>query len=481
MCQRVWGDAAATLAATSPAAGAQANGWRLRCRGPLWLHPRRGAFDGAAPSPGAAQDWPTRTITLVVPFSPGGGVDISARLQAQAIGDILGQSVVVENIGGGAGMTAGVRVAHAAPDGYTFMIGNAGTHAFTQTLYKKPLYNSVTDFTPVGLVSESPRIVNVRKDLPVNDLQEFIAWLKANETTAQFGSAGVGTGTHLPCVLFNLAIGVNITHVPYRGAGPMIQDLIGGRIDYMCDTIQTGAQLAKQGTVKPVAVLSAHRVAIIPEVPTAAEQGLPGVDASVWNAFFLPKGTPDAIVRGSTPRSTSRWKIRRCARASKSSASRSCRRSTARRNISPSSCPRTSRAGQSPSTPPASARIRSLRGDVRGAGGVLPAPQLARDEGAEFARRAAGRGEALLVELRGDRGLADDAVHVRVEARDDLFRRARGGEQPDPGDRLEAGEAAFGDGRQVGEMRVARGAPRRQRPQRAGIDLGERGDAATSP
>jgi tripartite-type tricarboxylate transporter receptor subunit TctC len=194
-------------------------------------------------------------------------------------------------------MTAGARVAHAVPDGYTFMIGNAGTHAFTQTLYKKPLYNSVTDFTPVGLVSESPRIVNVRKDLPVKNLQEFIAWLKANEKTAQFGSAGVGTGTHLPCVLFNLAIGVNITNVPYRGAGAIIQDLLGGRLDYMCDTIQTGAQLAKQGSVIPVAVLSARRVAIIPEVPTAAEQGLQGVDASVWNAFFLPKGTPDAIVR----------------------------------------------------------------------------------------------------------------------------------------------------------------------------------------
>jgi tripartite-type tricarboxylate transporter receptor subunit TctC len=250
-----------------------------------------------APSPGAAQEWPTRTITLVVPFTPGGGVDISARLQAQAIGEILGQNVIVENIGGGAGMTAGVRVAHAAPDGYTFMIGNTGTHAYNQSLYKKPLYNSVTDFTPVGLVSESPRILNARKDLPVNGLQEFVAWLKANQAKAQFGSAGVGTGTHLPCVLFNLAIKVNITHVPYRGAGPVIQDLIGGRIDYMCDTIQTGAQLARQGTLKPIAVLSEKRVAIIPEVPTAAEQGLPGVEASVWNAFFLPKGAPDAIVR----------------------------------------------------------------------------------------------------------------------------------------------------------------------------------------
>jgi tripartite-type tricarboxylate transporter receptor subunit TctC len=256
-----------------------------------------GAVGVLAPSPGAAQEWPNRPITLVVPFSPGGGVDISARLQAQAIGDLLGQTVIVENIGGGAGMTAGVRVAHAAPDGYTFMIGNSGTHAFTQSLYKKPLYNSVTDFTPVGLVSESPRILNVRKDLPASNLAEFIAWLKANESTAKFGSAGVGTGTHLPCVLFNLAVGVTITNVPYRGAGAIIQDMLGGRLDYMCDTIQTGAQLARQGSLKPIAVLAEKRVAIIPEVPTAAEQGLPGVEASVWNAFFLPKGTPDAIVR----------------------------------------------------------------------------------------------------------------------------------------------------------------------------------------
>src|SRR3984893_18787616 len=254
-------------------------------------------FALAALAPAAAQEWPTRTITLVVPFTPGGGVDISARLQAQAIGDILGQNVIVENIGGGAGMTAGARVAHAAPDGYTFLIGNSGTHAYNQSLYKKPLYTAAADFRPVGLVSESPRILNARKDLPVNGLKDFVAWLKANESKAQFGSAGVGSGTHLPCVLFNLAIGVNITHVPYRGAGPVIQDLIGGRIDYMCDTIQTGAQLARQGTLKPIAVRADRRVAIIPEVATSGEQGVPGVEASVWNAFFLPKGTPDAIVR----------------------------------------------------------------------------------------------------------------------------------------------------------------------------------------
>jgi tripartite-type tricarboxylate transporter receptor subunit TctC len=250
----------------------------------------------AALSPAAAQEWPTRPLTLVVPFTAGGGTDISARLQAQAISDILGQAIVIENIGGGAGTTAGARVARAAPDGYTFIIGNTGTHAYNQSLYKAPLYNAVTDFTPVGLVTESPRILNVRNDLPVGGLSGFVAWLKANQDRAQFGSAGVGTGTHLPCVLFNLAVGVHVTHVPYRGAGPAVQDLIGGRIDYMCDTIQGGAPLAKQGAVKALAVLSDHRVATIPDVPTSGEQGLAGVEATVWNAYFLPKGAPDTIV-----------------------------------------------------------------------------------------------------------------------------------------------------------------------------------------
>jgi tripartite-type tricarboxylate transporter receptor subunit TctC len=203
----------------------------------------------------------------------------------------------VENVGAAAGMVGGQRVAKAEPDGYTSLIGNTGTHAFNQTLYKRPLYNAATDFQPVGLVSESPRILIARKDLPAGNLQEFIAYLKANQKTAQFGSAGVGSGTHLPCVLLNLALGLDITHVPYRGEGPVMQDLIGGRIDYMCATIQSGAAQAKQGTVKGIAVMSPKRVPIIPDLATTGEQGLPGVEASVWNAFFFPKGTPEPIVR----------------------------------------------------------------------------------------------------------------------------------------------------------------------------------------
>jgi tripartite-type tricarboxylate transporter receptor subunit TctC len=250
------------------------------------------AYAGAA-----AQEWPTRPLTLVVPFAPGGGIDVSVRIQAQHMSEILGQAIIVENIGGAAGMTGALRVAKAAPDGYTFLIGNTGTHAFNQTLYKKPLYNAATDFTPVGLVSDSPRILIARKDLPADNLQQFIAYVRANQSRMQFGSAGVGSGTHLPCVLLNLAIEAEVTHVPYRGAGPVMQDLIGGRIDYMCDTIQTGAVQAKAKAVKGIAVMAAKRVPIIADLATTGEQGLPGVEASVWNAFFFPKGTPEPIVR----------------------------------------------------------------------------------------------------------------------------------------------------------------------------------------
>jgi tripartite-type tricarboxylate transporter receptor subunit TctC len=243
-----------------------------------------------------AQDYPNRPITLIVPFAPGGGVDASTRIQAQHMSELLGQPIVVENVGAAAGQAGSLRVAKSPPDGYTFMIGNSGTHAFSQALYKKPMYNSATEFQPVGLVSESPRILIARKDLPVNNLQEFVAYVKANHAKMQFGSAGVGSGTHLPCVLLNMAMGVEVTHVPYRGEGPVLQDVIGGRLDYMCATAQTGSVQAKEKTVKGIAVMSETRVPTISDLATTGEQGLPGVAATVWNAFFLPPGTPEPIV-----------------------------------------------------------------------------------------------------------------------------------------------------------------------------------------
>jgi tripartite-type tricarboxylate transporter receptor subunit TctC len=244
-----------------------------------------------------AQSWPARPIALIVPFAAGGGVDTSARIQAAKLGELLGQPIIVENIGAAAGTVGSLRVAKAEPDGYTLLIGNTGTHAYSQSLYKKPAYDAAKDFAPVGLVSESPRVLDVRKDLPVANLQEFVAYAKANHAKMQFGSAGVGAGTHLPCVLLDIAMGVDITHIPYRGEGPALQDLIAGRIDYMCNTIQTGVAQAKAGKVKAIAVMAPKRSAVIPELATTGEQGLAGVEASVWNALFFPKGTPAAIVQ----------------------------------------------------------------------------------------------------------------------------------------------------------------------------------------
>ncbi|CAN0349178.1 unnamed protein product, partial [Phaeothamnion confervicola] len=246
--------------------------------------------------PTAAQDWPARSMTLVVPFAPGGGIDASARLQAQVIGEILGHQVIVENVGGASGTIGSAKVANAKPDGYMFLIGNSGTHAYSQTLYKKKPYDSIKDFAPIGLVTESPRIMLGRKDLPVKNLKEFVAYAKANQAKMQYGSAGVGSGTHLPCALFTHTLGLKIEHIPYRGAGPVLQDLIAGRIDYMCDTIQTGAARAKSGQVKGLAVMAPKRLAIIPELETTSEGGVPGAEATVWNGFFFPKGTPQPIV-----------------------------------------------------------------------------------------------------------------------------------------------------------------------------------------
>jgi tripartite-type tricarboxylate transporter receptor subunit TctC len=243
-----------------------------------------------------AQDYPTKAITLVVPFASGGGIDASARFQAQILGDILKQVVVVENVGGAAGTIGSAKAMNARPDGYTMLIGNSGTHAYSQSLYKKRPYDSIKDFEPIGLVTESPRILLGRKDLPVKDLKEFVAYAKANQAKMQYGSAGVGSGTHLPCALFTHTLGLKIEHIPYRGAGPVLQDMIAGRIDYMCDTIQTGAARAKSGQVKGLAVMAPKRLPIIPDLATTGEQGVAGVEATVWNAFFFPKGTPKPIV-----------------------------------------------------------------------------------------------------------------------------------------------------------------------------------------
>jgi tripartite-type tricarboxylate transporter receptor subunit TctC len=247
--------------------------------------------------PACAQAWPVRTITMVVPFPAGGPIDVAARIMAPPMSELLGQQIIIENVSGAGGMTGALRVAKAPPDGYQFLYGNAGTHTFSQLLYKRPLYNAVTDFAPVAVMLENSKVLVTRDDFPAQTLPQFIAHARANQKTMQYGSAGAGSATHMTCVLLNAAIGIEITHVPYRGTAAAMQDLMGSRIDYVCDVISTALPLIRSKSVKPIALLSPQRNGVLPELPTAQEQGLAGFDADAWNGFFLPRGTPDAVVR----------------------------------------------------------------------------------------------------------------------------------------------------------------------------------------
>jgi len=244
-----------------------------------------------------AQTYPARPMTMIIPFAAGGPTDVLGRIMGQRMSEILGQQVVVENVGGAGGMTGSKRVADAAPDGYAFVLGTVGTHAQSQTMYKKPLYHAATDFTPVALIAEVPIVLITRKDLPVNNLQQFISYAKANQTKMQYGSAGAGSATHLGCVLLNYLIGVDITHIPYRGTGPAMQDLQGGRIDYLCEIVSTAKPQIDGGTVKAIAIMTKERSPALPKVPTGLEQGTPNLEAYKWNAFFLPKDAPAEVVK----------------------------------------------------------------------------------------------------------------------------------------------------------------------------------------
>jgi tripartite-type tricarboxylate transporter receptor subunit TctC len=250
----------------------------------------------AATAPAAAQSWPTRPVTMVVPFAAGGPADAVGRILASRLSELLGQQVIVENVGGAGGMTGASRVAKAAPDGYQLVLGNMGTHAANQTFYKTPLYNAATDFAPVILVAETPLLLLARTDLPADDLPAFIGYAKANQASMQYGSGGAGSASHLACMLLNAAIGVSVTHVPYRGAAPAIQDLIAGRIDYQCPDSPVAIAQIESKTIKAIATLARDRSPRLPGLASAREQGLRGFAASNWFAAFFPKGTPAAIV-----------------------------------------------------------------------------------------------------------------------------------------------------------------------------------------
>ena len=249
-----------------------------------------------AASSAFAQNWPTRPVTMVVPFAAGSASDTVGRILAARLSEVLGQQVVVENVGGAGGMTGTARVANAAPDGYQFVLGSVDTFAMNQSLYKKLPYQA-TDFVPVGLVIEQPILLIARNDLPASTVPQFIAYAKANQAKMQYGSAGVGSGSHLTCARMNAAMGFDATHIPYRGSAQAMQDLLAGRIDYFC-ALGAAAMAPLEGkTAKAIAILSRERSPLFPNLASAHEQGLTNFDSYFWSGFFLPKGTPADITQ----------------------------------------------------------------------------------------------------------------------------------------------------------------------------------------
>jgi tripartite-type tricarboxylate transporter receptor subunit TctC len=243
----------------------------------------------------SAQDWPTRHITAIVPFGAGNSVDIVGRLMAAQMSELLGQQVIVENIGGAGGAVGTARAARAAPDGYTLVIGGTDTMAQSQSLFEKPPYNPVTDFVPIVLIAEMPTVLVGRTGLPPTNLKELIAYIKANQDKTQFGSSGVGGVTHLACAQVMRAIGVNITHVPYRSAAAGIQDMISGNLDLYCPVVAGALPYIEANKIKFFGMLTDERSQLLPNMPTAAEQGLRGIQGNYWLGIFAPAGTPQPV------------------------------------------------------------------------------------------------------------------------------------------------------------------------------------------
>jgi tripartite-type tricarboxylate transporter receptor subunit TctC len=247
-------------------------------------------------APAAAETWPSHAITLVVAFGAGSGTDLVARVVGARISEVLHQPVVIENVGGAGGLIGVTKVAKAPPDGYQMVIGAIDTFAQSQSLRKDPPYNAVKDFEPVALAVEQPLVLIVRNNLPVSNLKEFADYTKANHEKMQFGSAGVGAAPHLVCFQLTSSIGVTVTHVPYRGSAPAMQDLIAGNLDFYCSLAAVAKPLITSNSVKALAVLTPERSPLLPNVPTAKEQGFDLTDGFYWMGFFLPKGTPQPIV-----------------------------------------------------------------------------------------------------------------------------------------------------------------------------------------
>ena len=242
-----------------------------------------------------AQEYPSKVITIIVPFAAGGPSDTIARLTAQSLGTALKPQLIVENVGGAGGTIGAARLTQAKPDGYTVFIHHIG-HATAPALYRKLSYDPIRDFEPVGLINDGAMAVVARKDFPAKDLKEFVSYVKANKEKVNLANAGVGSASHLCGMLFQSALETELTTVPYKGTGPAMNDLLGGQVDFMCDQTTNNASQIKAGKVKAYAVTTAKRVPALPELPTMSEAGMPNFTVSVWHAMYAPKGTPPPVI-----------------------------------------------------------------------------------------------------------------------------------------------------------------------------------------
>lgn len=255
-----------------------------------------GLMLGLLPLLAHAENYPARPITMIVPYSAGGPSDVVARIMADGMGKVLGQTIVIENVGG-AGATIGTaRVAAARPDGYTILAASMGSHVAAPAFYPNLKYDSTKDFEAVGLTSNAPAAIVARKDFPAQDLRGFIAYLKANGNSVTQAHGGVGASSHMACLLFTSQLGLTPSLVAYRGTGPAINDLIGGHVDFFCDQVVSVAPSVRGGVIKAYGISSKERLDSLPGVPPASQAGAPGYVMSIWSAIFAPRGTSKDIV-----------------------------------------------------------------------------------------------------------------------------------------------------------------------------------------
>jgi tripartite-type tricarboxylate transporter receptor subunit TctC len=243
-----------------------------------------------------AQVYPSRPITLIVPFAPGGPTDVTSRIVGEHMSRTLGQQLVIENVAGAGGTIGSTRAMRSTPDGYTIQMGQMGTHAGSVGLYPNLAYKPDVDFAPIGLVVDQAVVIFARKDFPPTDLKEFVAYVKANGERLNVGHAGIGSISHFTCLLLDSMLGVKPAMVPFSGAGPAVNALMGSQVDYMCDSISDVVQQIQGGTIKGYAVATRARSPALPNVPTTTEAGLPEFQATGWYALFAPKATPKPIL-----------------------------------------------------------------------------------------------------------------------------------------------------------------------------------------